>query len=546
MAIKNKTIRKKLFSLVTHILLITLGISQLTASILLFTLSHETFRDGEVRIEENLIDKGSVLVANNSISLQRMVEDNAFFGINELLSSTLQRDRDVIYGIYMDNKRQPWVEVTPDKSDGISKTLTAANDSVSRWADSIDQVSYKRIKRSDSVIIEFAAPVYVVGQKMGTVRYGISTARMQQLIGSLRQNFYRQIFRYTIILLIISAFLLFYVLRIATRQASAITGPLSSLTSVAQAISDGNYSVSAKIEADDEIEVLATSFEGMRQTIKKYTDNLEQLVEERTCQLNNSYKEQLIQANKLVTLGTLVAGVAHEVNNPNNSILLSAGALEEMWPMLSDVIKEYSEQCGDFSVGGMSPEEFQEEMPLIISRLINNSRRIKNIVEDLKNYSKKDYTKPEEEVAINEVVKSSVEMIEKEIDKHTSHFNLCLAPDLPQVKGYFQRLEQVIVNLVINACQALESKDKAVAVSTCFDQENKSVVVTVRDQGVGMDEETKQKILQSFFTTKHHQGGTGLGLAVTSRIVKDHGGALEFDSKPSEGTVVKVVLPQNK
>ncbi|HON09537.1 MAG TPA: ATP-binding protein [Chitinispirillaceae bacterium] len=547
MSVKFKSIRKKLFTLVMQILLITLGVSQITTSILLIILSHNTFKEGEERIRENLLDKGRVLVANNSIALQGMVEDNAFHSINELVSSTIQKDKDVIYGIYMDAFCQPWVNVTPGAPCGLFKPLTAATDSMSRWANKIKEVSYKRITQAGPGVFEFAAPVEVMGQRMGTIRYGISTARMEKSIHELKSDFLKEVAKYTIILVVVSFLLLLYEIRVANNQARSITKPIDELAVAADRISSGNYNIPVKTSTDDEIGLLGNAFETMRETIKSYTDNLEQIVEERTVQLNNSYKEQLIQANKLVTLGTLVAGVAHEVNNPNNSILLSAGALEEMWDDIQRIIDEYVNQNGHFKVGGYTSEDMAEEMPQLISRIINNSRRIKSIVEDLKNYGRKDSGELKANLDINRIIRDSIEIIENEIKKYTANFNVDLKEGLPLVEGVHQRLEQVVVNLILNACQSLSDTNKEVFVSTEYDSAAQSIIISIQDQGCGMDKETLEKISQSFFTTKHNQGGTGLGLAVSSRIVKDHKGHLQFESEPGKGTLVRVILPaQNK
>ena len=105
----------------------------------------------------------------------------------------------------------------------------------------------------------------------------------------------------------------------------------------------------------------------------------------------------------------------------------------------------------------------------------------------------------------------------------------------------------MVVNLILNACQSLNDTNKEVFVSTEYDSTAQSIIISIQDQGCGMDKETLEKISQSFFTTKHNQGGTGLGLAVSSHIVKAHKGHLQFESEPGKGTLVRVILPaQNK
>lgn len=536
------SIRKKLLKFASRILIVTLTVTIFTAALLVIILAYRTFKGEGAHIEGSLIDKGTVLVTNNSIALRGMAGDNAFSSIQELVLSTVEGDRDIEYGIFMDYLRRPWVQegALAHKRDD---DLSVADDSISIWADTLSAVGYKKIRHNDTDILEFAAPVFVQGERLGTIRYGISTARMAQSISSLKWEFFREIIRYGMLLIIVSVFLVVYELREARKQAEGITKPIDELTNATNTISNGNYNIPVMTSTDDEVGVLAQGFEQMRETVKQYTENLEQMVEERTQHLNTSLKEQLVQANKLVTLGTLVAGVTHEINNPNNSILISAGTLEDICRDLIPVLDEYVRENGEFRVGGYSYHDLTGEMPEALQRIINNSRRIKQYVEDLKNFSKKDSGEIEETVHLNDLVKDSVEIIENEITKCTDTFEVHYAENVPVIKGQRQRLEQVIVNLVQNACQALPSRDKGIRISTAYQQEQKQVVITIRDEGIGMDPKTRENVCESFYTTKQDTGGTGLGLFVTLRIVKDHGGTLTFDSEEGHGTTAVVALP---
>ncbi len=537
------SIRKKMYSLVLHILSVTLGVSIVTATIILTVLCHRVFRDGLTRVEGTLIDKGKYLLASSSIAFKGMAEENAFSSMNELISSILQGDKDVVYGFYMDAKRQIWIDISPQNPNGKLKPLSIANDSMSLWADTVSMISYKKIDYYKDQIFEFAAPVYTGKERAGTIRFGISAARMKEPISKLEEDFIFDIFKYFSILIAVMILVLIYNLRKAKKHADAITEPLDSLTKAANTISKGDYNTVVNTITNDEIGDLASDFEKMRQTIKLYTENLGQMVEERTQQLNDSLKEQLIQANKLVTLGTLVAGLAHEVNNPNNSILLSAGALEEIWKGIRSVLNDYAGTNGDFKIGSYAYNELDEELPLLITRILNNSRRIKSIVEDLKNFSRKDYSVVKADMDVNRTIQEAIGIIESEIKKYTSHFKVKLQQNLPSIKGNQQQIEQALVNLIQNSCHALESRDQEICISSELDQDNAHVIISVEDNGIGMDESTLENLLKSFFTTKHGKGGTGLGLFVTSRIIKEHNGTLQFKSEPGKGTLAKITIP---
>ncbi|MBW2145060.1 MAG: GHKL domain-containing protein [Deltaproteobacteria bacterium] len=132
------------------------------------------------------------------------------------------------------------------------------------------------------------------------------------------------------------------------------------------------------------------------------------------------------------------------------------------------------------------------------------------------------------------------------LKKATRHFSVGYAANLPGIKGNTQHIEQVAINLIINACEALPDNEHSIQVSTEYDPKSDSVVVKVRDQGEGMFPEVLERIGDPFFTTKRDGGGTGLGLAISTRIINDHGGKIEFDSAPGEGTTVTVTFPASQ
>jgi polar amino acid transport system substrate-binding protein len=128
------------------------------------------------------------------------------------------------------------------------------------------------------------------------------------------------------------------------------------------------------------------------------------------------------------------------------------------------------------------------------------------------------------------------------INKSTDRFSVEYGRDLPALTGNFQRLEQVFVNLIQNACQALKKPTKGIFVSTSCDEEMKSIVVKIRDEGTGILPENLSQITDPFFSTKHDSGGTGLGLSISSKIVEEHGGRMIFDSEVGKGTTAEIVL----
>jgi PAS domain S-box-containing protein len=257
------------------------------------------------------------------------------------------------------------------------------------------------------------------------------------------------------------------------------------------------------------------------------------------------HQQQLMHASKMVALGTLVSGVAHEINNPNNFIMLNAPLLLDSWKDIRPILEKYYQDNGDFVVGGMRYSEISENLPKLFSGIQDGSKRIKQIVDNLKNYVRKDTSDLSQDVDINAVLRSAVSLLSNMIKKSTQHFTIDYGKSLPTLKGNFQQLEQVVINLIQNACQALFDTEKRIFVSTSYEDERQNIVVKVRDEGVGIPSNDLPFVTDPFFTTKGNSGGVGLGLSISSQIVKQHGGNIDFISETAIGSTVEVVLPVN-
>ena len=252
---------------------------------------------------------------------------------------------------------------------------------------------------------------------------------------------------------------------------------------------------------------------------------------------------KLIQANKMTSLGVLVSGVAHEVNNPNNFIMFNASLLSDAWQDALKILDGYSRENGEFSLGGLPFSEMQTVVMRLLQGITDGSHRIKGIVDNLKDFARQDSARLDDAVDLNKVVSGSASLLASQIKAHTRSFSLELAPDLPLVKGSFQQLEQVIINLVMNGLQALPGKERGIKVATSFDPPRRQVTVSVKDEGTGISKEIMEKITEPFFTTRLDRGGTGLGLSISMSIIRDHHGIMEFESEPGKGTDACIRLP---
>jgi signal transduction histidine kinase/predicted hydrocarbon binding protein len=316
-------------------------------------------------------------------------------------------------------------------------------------------------------------------------------------------------------------------------------------------------------EANNRLEQQIEARRQAEEELMKYRDQLEDLVEQRTAQLiaaNEQLQqeiidrkqaeeqarirqEQLFQASKMASLGTLVSGVAHEINNPISFVMLNGPILQKAWQGVKPILDEHRRVKGDFQIANMTYTQLGERIPLLLSGITQGAKRVKAIVSDLKEFARQSSPELRDMVNVNTAVKTGVGLVSNLMKKSTNRFSAVYEPDVPLVKGNIQRIEQVIINLLVNACEALSDNHQAIVVSTAYDSESDCVIVEIQDEGEGMTPEVLHRIKDPFFTTKRDSGGTGLGLAISDRIITDHGGNMVFDSTIGYGTFVKVSLP---
>ncbi|MBT0665014.1 transporter substrate-binding domain-containing protein [Geobacter pelophilus] len=254
-------------------------------------------------------------------------------------------------------------------------------------------------------------------------------------------------------------------------------------------------------------------------------------------------QQQLVQADKLAALGVLVSGVAHEINNPTGLILLDVPILKRAHNDTERILEEYYADHGDFTIGGLPYSEMRIEIPRILEEMQDGAKRIKRIVNDLKDFARRDDVAEKEAIDLNSVVGTALRLVEPAVRKATNRLQVNYAEDIPPVRGNSQRIEQVVINLVLNACQALPDNERGISVTTRYNRTTADAILIIRDEGVGIAQENLSRLTDPFFTTKRESGGTGLGLSVSDGIIKEHGGQLYFDSAPGSGTTVTLVLP---
>lgn len=254
-------------------------------------------------------------------------------------------------------------------------------------------------------------------------------------------------------------------------------------------------------------------------------------------------REESVRTGRLAAIGELAAGVAHEINNPAGLILMNLPVVKDAFEDALPILEEYHRLHGDFAFGGLKYSKMKVQMPLLLEEILEGAQRIRTIVEEMKDFARGGQEADSRLFDLNAAVNTAVRLVNNQIRTSTDRFSCVLADDLPPVRGNPQRIEQVLVNLIINACQALPEKERGVSISTRFEARLQLCQVIVRDEGIGISEQDLPHLTDPFFTTRREKGGTGLGLSVSARIAREHGGSLRFESSPGQGTTVMLVLP---
>ena len=260
---------------------------------------------------------------------------------------------------------------------------------------------------------------------------------------------------------------------------------------------------------------------------------------------NQAKQKQLIQSEKLASLGMLVSGCAHEINNPVQFILGNMRILKESFEDIFPLLDREAEGHPQMTVARLQYPMFAKHIPILLTDLTQGAERIRDIILDLKTFARADEGRLDEEVDLNEAVRVCARLVHNKI----KHYRIeeTLDPKLPKILGSGNKLEQVIMGFLINAAEALGNlRNGTIKISTRYDRAVNRVSVSVSDNGPGITEEVKNRIFEPFFTTKQHTGGTGLGLSISYGIIQEHGGTIEVESQVGKGATFIFHLPVNR
>jgi two-component system NtrC family sensor kinase len=358
-------------------------------------------------------------------------------------------------------------------------------------------------------------PIYDVNEKIIGILY----------VGILKRPFNDILWQTVLIFLGITLLGMILVILIAIREARHISDPVHNIAEVATKIAAGDFRQQIPVEAKAhyEISYLAQSLNKMttelldvHKELQEWGKTLEQKVDQRTRELREM-QQQLIQSEKLASVGKLAAGVAHEINNPLTAILTNSSL------MLSDLPQDHP---------------LKEDMQTIV----NETLRCRKIVKGLLDFARQ--TTPEKQlIDVNEIINGTISLVQNQARMQNIELKLDLQKEMPKVMVDVQQIQQVFVNIIVNASDVMPEGGKLTIASNADSKDN-MVTISFTDSGPGIRAENIDKLFDPFFTTK--ETGTGLGLAISYGIIDRHNGSIEVRNHPEGGAIFVVKLPVHK
>lgn len=297
-------------------------------------------------------------------------------------------------------------------------------------------------------------------------------------------------------------------------------------------------------QAEDALRIAGEDLESQ---VKERTADLRRELEERKIAEDELKRAQakIVQQEKMASIGQLSAGIAHEINNPTGYILSNLSTMQNYLGKLLDYINAQTEALASVPAGEglavmrkkMKIDYITKDIKDLLRESLEGAERIKEIVHNLKSFSRMDEAEYKA-ASLNECLEQTIKIIWNELKykaRLTKHYG-----ELPLIKCYPQQLNQVFMNLLLNAVQAI---DKQGEITITTGEREGSVFVVIQDTGCGIPEEKLHRIFEPFFTTKEVGKGTGLGLSISYDIIKHHNGEISVESEVGKGTGFTVVIP---
>lgn len=340
---------------------------------------------------------------------------------------------------------------------------------------------------------------------------------------------------------------------LAILTSRAIAYPLQKVTKLAQKVTrESNFSLRVPVTSNDEVGSLALSLNQLIQWVEQYTQDLRRAIKD----LRDA-QAQLIQTEKMSSLGQMVAGIAHEINNPVGFIHGNINPACDQIQDLVDLVHLYQQNCSDLSpeieekIAEIDLDFIAEDLPKLLSSMKMGTERIREIVLSLRNFSRLDEAEIKKAdihqgidntlLILNHRFKSDIELVKR-------------YGNLPLIECYPAQLNQVFMNIIANAIDALEEAKSYMMTAAKPPRKPQIIIETeqinpqevrvrIRDNGLGIPEQIKHKLFDPFFTTKRIGKGTGIGLAISYKIIENHRGKIDVISEYGNGAEFIITLP---
>ncbi len=406
------------------------------------------------------------------------------------------------------------------------------------------------ISAGDSLIVKRASLNTPLMNGNGVILLAFKTKEIVEIINDMKR-----------ISLIVSGLVLFIAIGIGLWLAKHISIPVLVLRDAANRVGQGDLTQRIKNISGDEIGELGKAFNKMVDDLARTqeelrTANAKMVVTnqslEKAIEELKATQEQLIQAEKMASLGQLTAGIAHEINNPINFVSANIQPLKDDMDDIIKIIRQYEEviKANKLETAFTSVNKFREEANIelslkeiddLLNGMDDGAKRTSEIVKGLRNFSRMDQNVLKKS-NLNESLDSTLALL------HSTYKNrieiIKNYGDIPEIDCFPGQINQVFMNILSNAIQAI-SAEGVIHIKTWTD--GNMVKISLRDSGAGMTDAVRKKIFDPFFTTKEVGKGTGLGLSITYGIIEKHNGEIEVFSKPGHGTefIISIPIEQN-